>query len=102
MFFFVPGPEMLCITMFFFVPGLGPCRGRLAPSLRGGPTNQVNFKDYETEWMWKSNWGYGGGGSLGGESYEGAIGGYLFVCPSTGEKHHKLCASHEQFPAALF
>ena len=45
--------------------------------------------------------GGGGGGSLGGESYEGAIGGYLFVCPSTGERHHKLYASHEQFPAAL-
>ena len=46
--------------------------------------------------------GHGGGGSLGGESYEGAIGGYLFVCPSTGEKHHKLHAHHEQFSVALF
>ena len=46
--------------------------------------------------------GYGGGESLGGESYEGAAGDYLFVCPSTGEKHHKLYASNEQFPAALF
>ena len=46
--------------------------------------------------------GYGGGKSLGGESYEGAAGGYLFVCPSTGEKHHKLHDSDEQFPAALF
>ena len=46
--------------------------------------------------------GYGGGGSLGGESYDGAVGGYLFVCPSTGEKIHKLYASHEQYPAALF
>jgi hypothetical protein len=27
--------------------------------------------------------GYGGGKSLGGESYEGAVGGYLFVCVST-------------------
>jgi hypothetical protein len=39
---------------------------------------------------------------MGCESYEGAIGSYLFVCPSTGEIHHKLYASHEQFPAALF
>ena len=46
--------------------------------------------------------GYGGGGSMGCESYEGAIGGYLFVCPSTGDMHHKLYATHEQFPAALF
>ena len=27
--------------------------------------------------------GYGGQDSLGGESYEGAVGGYLFVCVST-------------------
>jgi hypothetical protein len=46
--------------------------------------------------------GYGGGESLGGESYEGAVGGYLFVCPSSGDMHHKLYASHEQYPAALF
>jgi hypothetical protein len=39
---------------------------------------------------------------MGAESYEGAIGGYLFVCSSTGDVHHKLYASHEQFPAALF
>ena len=46
--------------------------------------------------------GYGGGQSMGEASYEGAIGGYLFRCPSTGEIHHKLYASHEQFPAAVF
>jgi hypothetical protein len=46
--------------------------------------------------------GAGGGMSMGCESYEGAIGSYLFVCSSTGEIHHKLYASHEQFPAALF
>jgi hypothetical protein len=39
---------------------------------------------------------------MGEASYEGAIGGYLFRCPSTGEIHHKLYASHEQFPAAVF
>jgi len=46
--------------------------------------------------------GYGGGKSMGEVSYEGAIGGYLFKCPSTGETHHKLYASHEQFPSAVF
>jgi hypothetical protein len=46
--------------------------------------------------------GYGGGQSMGEASYEGAIGGYLFRCPSTGETHHKLYSSHEQFPAAVF
>jgi hypothetical protein len=46
--------------------------------------------------------GYGGGNSMGTESYEGAVGGYLFVCSSTGDMHHKLYASHEQFPAAVF
>ena len=39
---------------------------------------------------------------MGEVSYEGAIGGYLFKCPSTGETHHKLYASHEQFPSAVF
>ncbi len=28
--------------------------------------------------------------------------GYMFVCSSTGDVHHKLYASHEQFPAAVF
>ena len=46
--------------------------------------------------------GYGGGQSMGQVSYEGAIGGYLFKCPATGETHHKLYSSHEQFPAAVF
>jgi hypothetical protein len=46
--------------------------------------------------------GYGGGQSMGQPSYEGAIGGYLFRCPTTGETHHKLYASHEQFAAAVF
>ena len=32
--------------------------------------------------------GYGGKQSMGVESYEGAIGGYLFRCPTTGETHH--------------
>ena len=45
---------------------------------------------------------YGGGQSMGMESYEGAIGGYLFKCPSSGEIVHKLYSSHEQFPAAVF
>jgi hypothetical protein len=45
--------------------------------------------------------GYGGGKSMGEVSYELAIGGYLFKCPSTGETHHKLYASHEQFPSAV-
>jgi hypothetical protein len=41
--------------------------------------------------------------NMGCESYEGAIGSsYLFVCSSTGEIHHKLYVSHEQFPTALF
>ncbi len=39
---------------------------------------------------------------MGTESYEGAIRGYLFVCSSKGDLHHKLYASHEQFPAAVF
>ena len=45
--------------------------------------------------------GYGGQSSMGGESYEGAVGGYLFVCSSTGSTDQRLYASHEQFPVAL-
>ena len=45
--------------------------------------------------------GYGGGESLGEEFYEGTVGGHFIVCPSTGEKHHKLYATLEQFPVAL-
>jgi hypothetical protein len=45
--------------------------------------------------------GCGGQNSLGGESYEGAVGSYLFVCCSTGSCDARSCASHEQFPAAL-
>ena len=45
--------------------------------------------------------GYGGQNSLGGESYEGAVGSYLFVCCSTGSADTRLYASHEQFAVAL-
>ena len=45
--------------------------------------------------------GYGGLNSLGPESYEGAIGAYLFVCTSTGSTDLRLYASHSQFPIAL-
>ena len=49
--------------------------------------------------------GYGGGkggkDSMGTESTEGAVGGYLFVCVSTGTIDCRLYASHEQFPVAL-
>ena len=42
------------------------------------------------------------GSSLGGESYEGAVGGFVFVCPSSGTLQRKLYATTEQFPAILF
>jgi len=45
--------------------------------------------------------GYGGQDSLGGESVEGAVGAYIFVCVSTGSTDHRLYASHTQFPVAL-
>ncbi len=45
--------------------------------------------------------GYGGLNSLGPDSYEGAIGAYLFVCTSTGSTDLRLYASHTQFPIAL-
>ena len=46
--------------------------------------------------------GYGGQKSLGGTSYEGAVGAYLFVCAATGTTDIRLYASHKQFPIALY
>ena len=53
--------------------------------------------------------GYGGGrkgalegSSLGGESYEGAVGGFIFACASTGTLRRKLYATTTQFPAILY
>jgi hypothetical protein len=40
--------------------------------------------------------GYGGQRSLGEESYQGAKGGFVFVCPSTGTIKVKLYATSEQ------
>ena len=45
--------------------------------------------------------GYGGQNSLGGTSIEGAVGGYLFVCVSTGSTDIRFYANHTQFPIAL-
>jgi len=52
--------------------------------------------------------GYGGGlkgtiegSSMGGPSYEGAIGGYVFVDPTSGTLRQKLYATTKQFPAIL-
>ena len=52
--------------------------------------------------------GYGGGlkgstegSSMGGTSYEGAVGGYVFSDPTTGTLRRKLYATTEQFPAIL-
>jgi hypothetical protein len=46
--------------------------------------------------------GYGGQRSLGEESYQGAKGGFVFTCPSTGTIKVKLYATSEQFPAILY
>ncbi len=46
--------------------------------------------------------GYSGQRSLGEESYQGAKGGFVFTCPSTGTIKVKLYATSEQFPAILY
>jgi len=46
--------------------------------------------------------GYGGQGSMGDRSYEGANGGFNFVCSGTGTIEVKLKASDKQFPIVLF
>ena len=63
--------------------------------------NDYPKRDNPPWWIAYSD-GYGGGESLGGESYDGAVGGYLFVCPASGDMIHKLYASQEQYPSALF
>ena len=45
--------------------------------------------------------GYGGQSSMGDLSYEGAIGGFVFACP-TGSVKQKLYGSTEQLPAIMF
>jgi hypothetical protein len=45
---------------------------------------------------------YGGQRSIGVESYEGAVGGFVFVCPVSGTIKAKLYATLEQYPAVLY
>jgi hypothetical protein len=45
---------------------------------------------------------YGGQRLMGAESYEGAIGGFVFVCPVSGTIKAKLYATLEQYPAVLY
>jgi hypothetical protein len=45
--------------------------------------------------------GYGGQHSMGGMTFEGAIGGFVFACP-TGSIKQKLYDTTEQLPAILF
>ena len=45
---------------------------------------------------------YGGQGSMGGESYEGAVGGFAFVDTMSETLRTKLYASTKQFPSILY
>jgi hypothetical protein len=46
--------------------------------------------------------GYGGQDSMGDESYQGAKGGFVFTCPSSGTIKVKLYATSAQIPAILY
>jgi hypothetical protein len=46
--------------------------------------------------------GFGGQYSMGEESYQGAKGGFVFICPVSGAMKVKLYASTKQFPAILY
>jgi hypothetical protein len=46
--------------------------------------------------------GYGGQRSMGVESYQGAKGGFVFVCPVSGKIKVKLYGTTKQFPAILY
>ncbi len=45
---------------------------------------------------------YGGQRSMGTESYEGGIGGFVFVCPVSGTIKTKIYSTLEQYPAVLY
>jgi hypothetical protein len=45
---------------------------------------------------------YGGQKSMGVESYEGGIGGFVFVCPVSGRIKAKIYSTLEQYPAVLY
>ena len=45
---------------------------------------------------------YGGQKSMGCESYQGGIGGFVFVCPVSGRIRAKLYSSQDQFPSVLY
>ena len=70
---------------------------RRRPYKRNDPANTMDSPPWWREFCD----GYGGQQSLGGPSYEGAVGAYLFVCSSTGSTDIRLYASHKQFPIAL-
>ena len=46
--------------------------------------------------------GYGGQRSMGAQSYQGAVGGFVFVCPISGRIKTKLYATQEDFPSILY
>ncbi len=46
--------------------------------------------------------GYGDQRSMGAQSYQGAVGGFVFVCPISGRIKTKLYATQEDFPAILY
>ena len=45
---------------------------------------------------------YGGQRSMGCESYQGGIGGFVFVCPVSGRIKAKLYSSQDQYPSVLY
>jgi hypothetical protein len=58
-------------------------------------------KNLEPYWQMYVD-GYGGQRSMGEESYQGAVGGFVFVCPSSCTIKVKLYATSKQFPAILY
>jgi hypothetical protein len=70
---------------------------RRKPYKRNDPANTMDSPPF---WRVFCD-GYGGQQSLGGESYDGAVGAYFFVCCATGSTDIRLYASHKQFPIAL-
>ena len=58
-------------------------------------------KNLEPYWRMYAD-GYGGQRSMGEDSYQGAVGGFVFACPASGTIKVKLYATSKQFPAILY
>ena len=68
---------------------------------RNAEFNGTNVSTNVPYWRLYSD-AYGGQRSMGPESYEGGIGGFVFACPVSGKIKAKIYSTLEQYPAVLY